>query len=143
MLRENHHLSDKQIAAIKDKLTVDRKRFSAKERSSDRFCLDKNELSDVLDEASINIQASHELRFRNREIFYLKKVNKSLEQIELGSYGFCQDCANEISFERLIARPTANLCISCKEEAEFSENNNFYQRKSKSLGKTMSEIGKH
>ena len=100
-----------------------------------------SELSDVLDEANVNIQAARELRFRNREIFYLKKINKTLDRIEQKSYGFCEDCDGPIAFERLIARPTAELCIGCKEESELSEKNNFYQNKSKSYGHTISEMG--
>jgi DnaK suppressor protein len=142
MVRENAFLSNKQIDSIKTFLLEDKQKLLLKEREQDHFCLDKNELSDVLDEASINIQTQKELRFRNREIFYLKKINKALDRIEKGLYGLCEDCDDEISYERLIARPTAELCIGCKEEAEFSEKNNFILNKSKSLGKTMSEMGR-
>jgi len=142
MKRENSYLTDKQVNSIQEVLLSDKERILNKEVSSDRYCLDKNELSDPLDEASINIQTSQELRFRNRENFYLKKINKSLTRLENGQYGLCEDCDAEISFERLVARPTAELCIQCKEEAEFSENHNVFQKRSKSLGKTMSEIGR-
>lgn len=141
MKRENAYLSDKQIATIRSKLLSEKEKLIIKDKSKESFCLDKNELSDVLDEASINIEASKMLRFRNRELFYLRKIYKSLDRIEKGTYGLCDDCNTEIAFERLMARPTAELCIGCKEEAELSEKNNIYQRKSKSLGKTLSEIG--
>ncbi|MCB9061660.1 MAG: TraR/DksA C4-type zinc finger protein [Halobacteriovoraceae bacterium] len=142
MERENSYLSDEQIEILKGKLLRERERLSISNGNSDDFYLDKNELMDPLDEASINIQASQALRFRNREIFYLKKINKTLALIESEDYGLCVECGAEISFERLNARPTAELCINCKEESEFTEKNNFYQRKSKSLGKTISEMGR-
>lgn len=136
------HLTDKQLQSIKDILLSEKEKLLGKERSLDQFCLDKNELSDVLDEASINIQASQELRFRNRETFYLKKINKGLDRIQRGTYGLCEDCDGAISFERLLARPTAELCINCKEEAEMSERSNFFEARSKSLGKTMNEMNR-
>lgn len=142
MARQNLHLSDQQLHEIEEKLLLEKCKLLNKKTDQDSFCLDKNELSDVLDEASINIQASRELRFRNRELFYLKKINKALDRIQRGLYGICEDCDDQISYDRLIARPTAELCIMCKEEAELSEKNNVYLRKSKSYGQTLSEIGK-
>ena len=134
------YLKDQELEKIKTKLLMELQKLTLKNKDITSFCLDKNELSDPLDEASINIQASHELRFRNREIFYLKKINKSLDKIGKGIYGLCEECDVEIGFERLVARPTAELCISCKEEAELGEKNSIFGHKSKSLGKAISEI---
>jgi DnaK suppressor protein len=139
-MRENKHLNDKQIAVLKNKLLAEKERILNKDMHGENYCLDRNELSDPLDEASINVQTSQELRFRNRENFFLKKINKALNKVECGEYGLCDDCAAEIPFERLNARITAELCIVCKEEAEFSENNNIFHKKSKSLGKTIQEL---
>ncbi len=50
----------------------------------------------------------------------------------------CVDCGASISFVRLQARPTSELCISCKEEAEREEHQSVGGRVSKSLGKTIS-----
>lgn len=138
--RENAYLTNKQVDELKNTLLAEKERILNKDHDPQRYSLDKNELADPLDEASINIQASQELRFRNRESFYLKKINKSLAGIERGEYGLCEDCGVEIGFERLMARPTAELCITCKEEAEFNEKNNFFAKKSKSLGKTLQEM---
>lgn len=142
MERENSYLSDKQIKFIKDRLLAEKEHILNEQKSIDSYCLDKNELMDPLDEASVNVQTSQELRFRNRKVFYLKKINKALSKIEQGIYGLCEDCDAEISFERLRARSTADLCINCKEEAEHNENNNFFKKQSKSLGKSLNEIGK-
>jgi DnaK suppressor protein len=137
MKRENAYLTDKQIAILKDQLLADKERISNKTLEQDKYQLDKNELSDPLDEASVNTQTSHDIRFINRENFYLKKVGKSLNAIARGTYGLCDECDSEIGFERLNARLTADLCIACKEEAEHAENNNFYDKKSKSLGRAL------
>lgn len=44
----------------------------------------------------------------------LKDVIKSLERIAKGDYGICKYCKQEITPERLKARPTSSACISCK-----------------------------
>jgi DnaK suppressor protein len=137
MKRENAYLTDKQIAILKDKLLAEKERISGKRSEHETFQLDRNELADPLDEASINAQTSQDIRFNNRENFFFKKVNKSLEAITRGTYGLCEDCDGQIGFERLNARLTAELCIACKEEAEHAENNNFYDKKSKSLGRAL------
>ncbi|OIQ20461.1 MAG: hypothetical protein BM556_00535 [Bacteriovorax sp. MedPE-SWde] len=142
MVRPNSFLSDEQIKTLKDKLLADQELIRNKHSNKDQYCMDKSELSDPVDEASINTQTSQEIRFRNRENFYEKKIIKTLAKITKGDYGLCNECDAEISFERLVARPTAELCISCKEEAEHAENNNAFKRRSKSLGKTIAEIGK-
>jgi DnaK suppressor protein len=142
MTRANSFLSDEQITQLKDKLLADQELIRNKHSQKDQYCMDKSELSDPVDEASINTQTSQEIRFRNRENFYVKKINKTLLKMEKGEYGLCSECDAEITFERLMARPTAELCISCKEEAEHVENNNAFMRRSKSLGKTIAEIGK-
>jgi DnaK suppressor protein len=137
MKRDNAYLSDKQIAILKDKLMAEKERIVSKRSEQETFQLDRNELADPLDEASINAQTSQDIRFNNRENFFLKKVNKSLDAMARGTYGLCEDCDGQIGFERLNARLTAELCIACKEEAEHAENNNFFDKKSKSLGRAL------
>lgn len=141
-LPKNQFLSNAKITLILKKLLAEKEKILQTENDTNRYCLDTNELSDPLDEAAINVQASQELRMRNRSVFYLKKINKSLDRILNGTYGECEECEGEINFERLQARPTAELCINCKEEAELNERNNIFGKKSKSLGKALHDIGK-
>ncbi len=141
-MRENTYLTEKQIETLKDKLLSEKERITNKKLEQENYQLDKNELSDPLDEASVNTQTSHDIRFINRENFYLKKINKSLESINRGTYGLCEECDAEIGFERLFARLTAELCIACKEEAEHAENNNFFDKKSKSLGRALHDTAR-
>ncbi len=140
MDRLNDFLSDAEIEELKNILLAEKERIMNKHVDETHYCLDKNELSDVFDEASINVQTQQNIRFKNRENFYVKKINKALDKVKRGTYGVCEECDGEISFERLKARPVAEMCIGCKEESEFSENNNFIQKQSKSLGKTLQEL---
>jgi DnaK suppressor protein len=138
-MRENSFLSDAQVNKIDQKVNDELSRVL---ESIDPAvgAMEKDELRDTVDEANSNIQASHDLRMKNRELFYYKKLNQTLRRIEKGTVGICKECDGEINYERIMARPTAEMCISCKEESEMAEKNNFFARKSKSLGKTLDEI---
>ena len=62
-----------------------------------------------------------ELRTRDREGRLLRKIDRSLEMLNDGQYGYCEECGEEIGVERLQARLTATLCIDCKGMAEMRE----------------------
>lgn len=51
----------------------------------------------------------------------LEDVDKTLKRIDSGDYGICKYCHNPISPKRLLARPTANSCITCKTELQENE----------------------
>ncbi|MDI6714497.1 MAG: RNA polymerase-binding protein DksA [Thermodesulfovibrio sp.] len=78
-------------------------------------------LSEIGDIASKEIDRSFLLRLRDRERKLLKKIEKTLEKIENGTYGICESCGVEIPIERLEARPVTDLCIECKTEQEEAE----------------------
>ena len=140
--RRYTHLSVKQVDAIKKTLLTEKERILNSDFAGEEArTLDKNELCDPVDEANMNIQASQSIRFRNRENMYLKKINKTLNRINDADFGECNECGYEVGSDRLSARPTAEYCITCKEESEKSEKNNFFLKRSKSLGKTSQEMG--
>jgi DnaK suppressor protein len=76
---------------------------------------------DPLDQAAFESERSFNLRIRDRESVLINKIRKSLEDIENGDYGICEDCGREIAFERLKARPVARRCIQCKTKQEELE----------------------
>jgi DnaK suppressor protein len=56
-------------------------------------------------------------------------VEQAKQKILSGTYGECEDCSSDISQSRLLARPTAGLCINCQEEKERSEFGTFKKRR--------------
>ncbi len=76
---------------------------------------------DPNDRATQEEEFSLELRTRDRERKLLKKINESLAQIDSGEYGYCEACGVEIGLPRMLARPTATLCIDCKMLEEIRE----------------------
>src|SRR3954462_11436643 len=93
---------------------------------------------DEIDQATTDIEQSMRMRLRNREVLYIKKVDEALERIEDGTFGECEDCGEDIELKRLEARPTATLCVSCKEEQERKEVLTAAGRQHKSMGETFS-----
>jgi len=51
----------------------------------------------------------------------LEDIEKTLKRIKDGTYGTCKYCGNPISPKRLLARPTANSCVSCKTGLQENE----------------------
>jgi len=84
--------------------------------------LDSQEnLADPLDRATVESDRIRTLRIRDKEGMLIKKIRQSLEDIENGEYGICGDCGEDISIERLKARPVTSFCISCKTKRESVE----------------------
>ena len=77
--------------------------------------------ADFVDCASFESDRSTALRIRDRESMLIKKILNSLEDLENGEYGICEDCGREIALERLKARPIARHCIKCKTKQEAWE----------------------
>jgi len=76
---------------------------------------------DPVDRAAQEEEFSIELRARDRERKLIKKIEKTLQKIEDGDFGYCDSCGIEIGIRRLEARPTADQCIDCKTLAEIKE----------------------
>lgn len=84
-------------------------------------CSRKMETADEVDVATRGNQVDMGVHLTNRGNTYLKKIKEALARIEEGTFGICTDCGDEIELRRLEARPTAELCIRCKEAEELNE----------------------
>jgi DnaK suppressor protein len=84
---------------------------------------------DEVDIVSTEKANQMDFRLKARNAIYLKKVRKSLQKIEEGTFGECEDCGAEITYNRLLARPTADLCIHCKEAEEKQENQMIHKNR--------------
>ena len=80
-----------------------------------------NNLPDPADRASQEEEFNLELRARDRERKLIKKIDNALIRLDNDEYGYCVACGIEIGYQRLIARPTAALCIDCKTIDEIRE----------------------
>lgn len=81
----------------------------------------KENFPDPTDRASLESDRNFMLRIRDREHKLIKKVKKALDRIEAGTFGICETCGDDISIERLKARPVTTQCIDCKTKEEAFE----------------------
>jgi len=130
----------------KDQLRKFKKLFEEQRKSvmfNDRivredFSVNSDDRYDEIDQAATDIEQSMRMRLCNRETLYVKKIDEALKRIEEGTFGECDECNEDIELRRLQARPTATLCVSCKEDQERREGNTAQGRMHKSLGETFS-----
>jgi DnaK suppressor protein len=106
----------KGLLASKKQLLEDLKSFTkkdehAKDEHSAKFP-DYGDKSDEsvqeIDEYTTNLATEKVLESS------LRDIDNALARIAKGDYGVCKYCKKEIGEKRLLARPVANTCISCK-----------------------------
>jgi len=76
---------------------------------------------DPTDRATLESDRNFTLRIRDRERRLIGKIREALQRIEDGSFGICEACGDDITKERLEARPVTTLCIECKRKQEAAE----------------------
>ena len=89
--------------------------------SLDGVSQSNDNMSDVLDQAAKIAERNFSHHLCSREKLMIRKIERSLQDIENGEYGRCEHCDEEISIKRLKARPTARYCIDCKTQMENME----------------------
>jgi DnaK suppressor protein len=77
--------------------------------------------ADLADRASVETDRALELRTRDRSRKLINKIDQALERIEHGTYGYCEESGEPISFRRLEARPIATMTIEAQERHERME----------------------
>ncbi|EQC52451.1 TraR/DksA family transcriptional regulator [Bacteriovorax sp. DB6_IX] len=138
MTNENLSLDENKILQLKKILLEQKEDIQNSYSAIKDLAISSDETSDVVDSATSSSLHSDGFRFLNRRTSYLKKINNSLLKIKLGEFGICEECDGEISYRRLLARPTATLCIDCKEDSEHQEISRH--KVSQSYGKSIAEI---
>ncbi len=84
---------------------------------------------DEVDIVTAQKETQLKTRLDERNVLFLKKVEAAKQKILSGEYGLCEDCGTDISQKRLMARPTACLCIGCQEEKEREQFGSFKHRR--------------
>jgi DnaK suppressor protein len=76
---------------------------------------------DPADRDTIEEEHALELRTRDRERKLMKKIDESLQRIESGDYGWCEETGDPIGVPRLLARPTATLSVEAQQRRELKQ----------------------
>ena len=78
-------------------------------------------IPDVTDRASEETDRALELRTRDRQRKLIAKIDSALKRLNEGTYGYCEETGDPISFKRLDARPIATLSLEAQERHERRE----------------------
>lgn len=82
---------------------------------------DGERAGDDADIASREEQRQWQMRLLEREKKLLDKIDRSLERLARGDYGWCVETGEPIGLRRLLLRPTASLSVEAKERQERRE----------------------
>ncbi|MBO0867661.1 MAG: TraR/DksA C4-type zinc finger protein [Micromonosporaceae bacterium] len=73
---------------------------------------------DQADTGTKTFEREQEISLANGILERINQVERALERLDDGSYGWCERCGNSIPVERLAAFPSATLCVTCKQLEE-------------------------
>jgi len=73
---------------------------------------------DQADTGTKTFEREQEISLANGIRDRITQVERALERLAGGHYGYCERCGNPIPAERLAAFPSVTLCVSCKQLEE-------------------------
>ena len=73
---------------------------------------------DQADTGTKTFEREQEISLANGILERITQVERALERLDEGSYGWCERCGDPIPVERLAALPSATLCVTCKQFEE-------------------------
>jgi DnaK suppressor protein len=115
---EKDYMNEAQLAFFRKRLLELRDQLLRNADDTGEHLRENEVTTDPSDRATLEEEYTLELRTRDRERKLLKKVEKSLKQIDDGSYGWCDETGEPIGIPRLLARPTATLSLEAQERRE-------------------------
>ena len=119
---EEEYMNDAQLANFRKILLDWKEQLISEAESTKSYIQDESTaMPDINDRATQEEEFAVALRTRDRERKLIRKIDKSIAEIDSGDYGFCETCGVEIGLRRLEARPTATQCIDCKTLSEIKE----------------------
>jgi DnaK suppressor protein len=106
------------LAARRDELREEYDLHLAEIAELQRDRLTDSAGDDQADTGSKTFEREQEISLAHSILERTTQVERALERLDEGSYGWCERCGNAIPVERLAAFPSATLCVSCKQLEE-------------------------
>lgn len=135
-------MTKKQLATLKN-LLLERQQEILQQvgaSSDDIGKLQEENVADWVDRVTLD-DAVNSLMTKESDLAKeLERTIESLNNIDKGEYGVCEECHKEISFERLEAVPSAKLCVDCKNNLEKAQNRTANNRGPSTIPSEMFEF---
>lgn len=120
------HLSDEQLSKLKQRLEDERQQLRNDIRDellrtdAEQYGDLAGQVHDSADEAVADLLSDINAAVVGQSIKALREVEAAQERMKEGWYGRCEECQEEIPFERLEAYPSARRCMLHQEQYEKS-----------------------
>jgi DnaK suppressor protein len=119
---DEEYMNDVQMAFFRLRLSqLKQEVLSNASETTEHLREDTVVTPDPADRATIEEEHALELRTRDRERKLLKKIEQSINRIDGGDYGYCDETGEPIGVARLLARPTATLSLEAQERRELKQ----------------------
>ena len=73
---------------------------------------------DQADTGTKTFEREQEITLANTLLERITQMERAIDRLGAGNYGYCERCGNAIPVERLAAFPSATLCVTCKQLEE-------------------------
>ena len=106
------------LAARRDELRAEYDSTISEINELQRDRLTDSAGDDQADTGTKTGEREQEISIANSILERITQVERALERLDDGQYGWCERCGNAIPVERLAAFPSATLCVTCKQLEE-------------------------
>lgn len=118
---DDDYMNDVQLEFFRRRLLQMRQEVLQREMDVKERLHEREVFADPADRATAEEEHWLDLRLRERESLLLRKVDDALRRIEAREYGYCEKTGDPIGIPRLLARPTATVCVDVKGQDERVE----------------------
>ncbi|HUR41549.1 MAG TPA: RNA polymerase-binding protein DksA [Verrucomicrobiae bacterium] len=118
---ESAYMNDGQLEFFRARLLQMRAEVVDREVDVKERLHQRESFADPADRATAEEEHWLDLRLRERESLLLRKIDDALRRIRDREYGFCEVTGEAIGIPRLLARPTATVCVDVKGQNEQIE----------------------
>jgi DnaK suppressor protein len=120
-MSDDDYMDDAQLNFFRLRLIQMREEVLQREMDVKERLHEREVFADPADRATAEEEHWLDLRLRERESLLLKKIDEALRRIEAKEYGYCEKTGDPIGIPRLLARPTATVCVDVKGQDERVE----------------------
>ncbi|MFA5940584.1 MAG: RNA polymerase-binding protein DksA [Sinimarinibacterium sp.] len=120
-MSDDAYMNDTQLEFFRKRLLQMRQEVLQREMDVKERLHEREMFADPADRATAEEEHWLDLRLRERESLLLHKIDDALRRIEAREYGYCEKTGDPIGIPRLLARPTATVCVDVKGQDERVE----------------------
>ena len=98
------------------------------ESEKEHFMQIAGEVQDPEDRSIADLFTDLNITLLDKHVQETRDINSALIRINKGTFGVCCDCGESISYDRLMAYPTAKRCVHCQDVYENTHAGNSHPK---------------